>query len=314
MLSSTSLIIVPTGGKTDRIDLYLIQRGITLSRSRIQKLIDEGRIQVNGRRIRSSYRVRPADRIEIDIPPPVPLEVAPEEIPLEILYEDDVLLVVNKPAGMVVHPGPGNPNRTLVNALLHHCRNLPGIGGRERPGIVHRLDKETSGVLVVAKTDQAHHSLSRQFKEHAITRRYLALVYGNLPREQGTVELAIGRDLWERKKISARTTRPKAALTHYKVLERFGVATFLAAYPKTGRTHQIRVHFAHLKHPIVGDKVYAGRKEGLEGMPIHRHMLHAETLGFLHPITHQPVQFTAQAPDDMADALDYLRGRTIKRS
>jgi 23S rRNA pseudouridine1911/1915/1917 synthase len=304
------VIVVPKGGVTDRVDLYLIQRGVALSRSRVQKLIEEGRIRVNDLPVRPSYKVRADDRIEIEIPSPVPLEVRPEEIPLEVLYEDELLLVVNKPAGMVVHPGPGNPNRTLVNALLHHCRDLPGIGGRERPGIVHRLDKETSGVLVVAKTDRAHQDLSRQFKEHLITRRYLALVYGDLPKDQGTVELAIGRDLWERKKISARTTRPKAAVTHYKVLERFGVATFLAAYPKTGRTHQIRVHLAYLKHPIVGDKVYAGRKEGLQGIPVHRHMLHAETLGILHPETRKPLRFSAPLPEDMSGLIERLREQT----
>jgi 23S rRNA pseudouridine1911/1915/1917 synthase len=314
-LSFTSPLIVPPGGKTDRIDLYLIQRGATLSRSRIQRLIEAGEIRVNGKKIRPSYRVRPGDKIDITLTPPAPLEVAPEEIPLDVVYEDDALLVVNKPAGMVVHPAPGNPNRTLVNALLYHCRGLPGIGGRERPGIVHRLDKETSGLLVVAKTDRAHQQLSRQFKEHTIQRRYLALVYGNVSNEQGKIDLAIGRDVWERKKISPRSTRPRSALTRYKVVERFGSCTLLAVCPQTGRTHQIRVHMAHLKHPVVGDKVYAGhRRRDITGIEVRRQMLHAETLGFLHPVRSEPVQFIAPIPDDMNLVLLRLRDAVIECS
>lgn len=304
----TSSLIVPPGGATDRIDLYLIQRGITLSRSRLQRLIESGEVEVNGRRVRPSYRVRPGDRIEIRVAPPRPIEVTAEPIPLDVLYEDDALLIVNKPAGMVVHPGPGNPNRTLVNALLHHCRELPGIGGRERPGIVHRLDKETSGLLVVAKTDAVHQHLSRQFKAHSIFRRYLALVYGDLQKERGRIGLAIGRDLWERKKISPRTTRPKEAETRFEVLERFGSATLVAAYPQTGRTHQIRVHMAHIRHPVVGDKIYGGhRRKAPWEQDVKRQMLHAETLGLVHPVGLSHHRWVAPLPEDMARLIDRLR-------
>jgi|SRR5579863_886876 len=306
-------ITVGPSGKTDRIDLYLIQRGAPVSRARLQRLIEAGEITVGGRKVRTSYRVRPGDRIDIHVPSPTPLEMAPEEIALDIVYEDDSLLLINKPPGLVVHPGPGNPHGTLVNALLYHCRNsLPAIGGRERPGIVHRLDKETSGLMVVAKTDGAHQGLSRQFKEHAISRRYLAIVHGELPRERGSIDLPIGRDLWERKKISARTKRPREALTRYEVLERLAGATLVAVYPQTGRTHQIRVHFAHLNHPIVGDKVYGGRKEtrGI-GLEVPRQMLHAETLGFLHPIHRRALEFQAPPPSDMQRVLEYLRQKTL---
>lgn len=303
-----SSFTVRPGGATDRIDLYLIQRGIPLSRSRIQRLIDSGEIQVNGRSVRSSYRVRPGDHIAIRVPAPTPLDLTPEAIPLDIVFEDDALLVVNKPAGMVVHPAPGNRQRTLVNALLHHCRELPGIGGRERPGIVHRLDKETSGLLVVAKTDQAHHGLSRQFKDHTISRCYIALVYGDLSKGKGTIEQAIGRDIWDRKKISPRTTRPKNAITKFKVRERFGDATLLEVYPQTGRTHQIRVHLAYIKHPVVGDKVYSGRtSNSIFGLEVGRQMLHAQSIGFLHPVRLETIQLMAPIPSDMDQALRFLR-------
>lgn len=300
-------LVVSSQTPPERIDLYLIRRGISLSRSRIQKLIEEGQILVNGHPIRASYRVREGDRIDLQIPPPAPLELIPEEVPLDVLYEDDVLLVINKEAGMVVHPAPGHDRGTLVHALLHHCRALPGIGGRERPGIVHRLDKETSGVLVVAKTDQAHQRLSKQFKQHTIDRRYLTIVSGKVAKNSGKIQLSIGRDRIDRKKISARTARPREAETHYVVRERFRIATLLEVYPQTGRTHQIRVHMAHLGHPVVGDKIYGGRTARMFEINVERQMLHAERLGFVHPTTGEPMIFTASMPADMQALLLALR-------
>jgi 23S rRNA pseudouridine1911/1915/1917 synthase len=296
-----------------RLDLYLIKKGLTLSRSRIQKLIQDGQITIDGRKVKPGYRVHPDDRILVNIPPPTPLEIQPEAIPLEILYEDTHLLVVNKPAGMVVHPAPGNIAGTLVHALLHHCRDLSGIGGKERPGLVHRLDKETSGLLVVAKTEAAHRALAAQFKAHTVTRRYLALVHGTPKARQGTIELAIGRDLKERKKFSPRTTRPRSAVTQYEVLERLGEFSLLSVRPRTGRTHQIRVHLSHLGHPIVGDKVYGvRRRRDLEkGLWVARQMLHAQGLGFDHPQTGKRLEFLAPLPPDMETVLAQLKNTKI---
>lgn len=291
----------------DRLDLYLMKRGIPFSRSRIQKLIAEEQIRVNDRPAKSSYRVREGDRIEIRIPPPAPLELIPEAISLDVVYEDESLLVINKAAGMVVHPAPGHDQGTLVHALLHHCQNLTGIGGRERPGIVHRLDKETSGIMVVAKTDQAHQRISKQFKHHTIDRRYLALVCGRMEKKTGKVVLPIGRDRIDRKKISARTSHPREAETRFIVRENFKSAAFLEVYPQTGRTHQIRVHMAHLGHPIIGDKVYGGRAARAFELQVGRQMLHAERLGFVHPATGETMTFSAPLPEDMQQMLTALQ-------
>lgn len=291
----------------ERLDLYLIKRGVPLSRSRIQKLIEEERIRVNGRPTKASYKIRRGDEIEIRIPPTTPLDLIPEAIPLDLLYEDETLLVINKPAGMVVHPAPGHDQGTLVHALLHHCRDLPGIGGRERPGIVHRLDKETSGVLVVAKTDEAHQRLSQQFKRHTIDRRYLALVCGKVTQKTGKIILPIGRDRIDRKKISARTGHPRESETHFTVRERLGIATLLEVYPQTGRTHQIRVHMAHLGYPVVGDKTYGGRAVRSFELQADRQMLHAERLGFIHPTHGERMTFSAPPPADMLAILASLR-------
>ncbi|MFY9268532.1 MAG: RluA family pseudouridine synthase [Candidatus Manganitrophaceae bacterium] len=298
---------VPLHIPPERIDLYMMKRGTPLSRSRIQKLIEEGQILVNGRPTKPSYRVRPGDRIALTIPPPAPLEIVPEALPLDVLYEDEVLLVLNKAAGMVVHPAPGHDRGTMVHALLHHCKDLTGIGGRERPGIVHRLDKETSGVMVIAKTDAAHQRLSKQFKQHTIDRRYLTIVCGKVSKHSGKIILPIGRDRIDRKKISARTAHPREAETRYVVLERFRVATFLEIFPQTGRTHQIRVHLAHLGHPVVGDKAYGGRTARLFEINVDRQMLHAERLGFIHPTRGERMTFSAPIPADMQALLDALR-------
>jgi len=304
----TQWIVTPKDTRL-RLDRYLIKKGLSLSRSRIQKLIEDGHITINGRSVKPSYRVYRDDQVRIELPPPTPLEIRPEAIPLEIVYEDADLLVVNKPAGMVVHPAPGNISGTLVHALLHHCRDLRGIGGKERPGLVHRLDKETSGLLVVAKTEPAHWALAAQFKAHTIARCYLALVHGVPARARGTIELAIGRDVRERKKISTRTIRPRSAVTQYEVLESYGEISLLAVWPRTGRTHQIRVHLSPLGHPVLGDKVYGLRtKRDLEkSLGVSRQMLHAERLGFDHPRTRQYLEFSVPPPPDMEMVLVQLK-------
>jgi 23S rRNA pseudouridine1911/1915/1917 synthase len=259
----------------------------------------------------------------MDVPKPEPLELKGEPIPLEVLYEDDHLLVLNKPAGIVVHPAPGNWSGTLVNALLHHFQTSGGtistIGGKERPGLVHRLDKDTSGVMVIAKTDQAHRHLAGQFKHHTITRVYEALTWGVPKKGHGLIELAIGRDAKERKKFSARTTNPKESVTQYTVDQRFGrLAARVLLYPKTGRTHQLRVHLTSLGHPILGDPTYGGRKVcAVDGVEIPRVMLHARTLGFHHPVSGAVQEFTIPCPPDMErvmQALDRLSHRVVGRN
>ncbi len=298
------LVITP-GEAPKRLDLFLAKREPTLSRSALQRLIIDGRITVNGCVAKPSQKIKPGDRIVLEIPRPEPLALKPEPIPLDVMYEDEAVLVLNKPAGLVVHPAPGHWSGTLVNALLHHFAtpggSLSAIGGKERPGLVHRLDKETSGVMVIAKTDQAHRILAAQFKQHSITREYEALVWGALKKSEGTIVLAIGRDTKERKKFSASTTRPKESATAYRVMERIGkLATHVMLLPLTGRTHQIRVHLESLGHPVLGDPTYGGRKvRELEEVSIPRVMLHARTLAFRHPTTGRELVFTAQIPPDM---------------
>jgi 23S rRNA pseudouridine1911/1915/1917 synthase len=301
--------LVTAGESPKRIDVFLANREPDLSRSALRRLIDQGRITVNEQPVKPSYKIRPGDRILVDGPKPEPAELQPEPIPLDILYEDEALVVLNKPAGLVVHPAPGHWSGTLVNALLHHFgtpgSSLSTVGGKERPGLVHRLDKETSGVMVVAKTDQAHRALAAQFKHHTITRVYEALAWGAIKKNEGLIELAIGRDTKERKKFSARTAKPKASATQFRVLARLGrLATRVELRPRTGRTHQIRVHLASLGHPVLGDSTYGGRKaRAVEALEVPRVMLHARTLGFLHPIGGQPMEWSAPLPPDMAAIL-----------
>ncbi|HEA47390.1 MAG TPA: RluA family pseudouridine synthase [bacterium] len=299
-----------------RIDLYLVQKRLGLSRSRIQRLISSGKIRVNGSIVKPSYKVRVGDRVEVTIPKPRPLKIAPEKIPLNILYEDRDLVVINKPRGMVVHPGAGISSGTLVNALLYHCKDLSGIGGVLRPGIVHRLDKDTSGVLVIAKNDFAHLALSKQFKERKITKRYIALVKGKVLKEQGKIEAPIGRHPVKRKKMAAGVRRARGAITSYKVLEKFRDFTLLEAAPETGRTHQIRVHLSHIGHPIVGDQKYGGKKSIVNSQKselkeaitsLRGQALHAQTLGFVHPGTKEYMEFNAPLPKDMEKVIGLLK-------
>ena len=300
----TEFVITP-GEQPKRLDVFLVNRERDISRSALQRLIELGRIRINDQAVKPSQKIRPGDKITMDVPKPEPLALKGEAIPLEVLFEDDHLLVLNKPAGIVVHPAPGNWTGTLVNALLHHFQTSGGtvstIGGKERPGLVHRLDKDTSGVMVIAKTDQAHRHLAAQFKHHTIIRIYEALVLGVPKKGRGVIELAIGRDSKERKKFSARTSRPKESVTEYHVDRRYGkLAAHVLLYPRTGRTHQLRVHLTSLGHPILGDQTYGGRKVcAIDRIEIPRVMLHAIALGFQHPITGESHEFTTSFPLDM---------------
>ncbi len=294
----------------DRLDRYLADRLPELSRSRLQKLIDQGQVQLNGEICTAKkVTVQAGDRLTVQIPLAAPLELAAQEMPLDILYEDDSLLILNKPAGLVVHPAPGHEDGTLVNALLAHCQTLPGIGGVQRPGIVHRLDKDTSGAIAIAKTDQAHQNLQAQFKTKTARRTYLGVVYGSPQQEQGTMALPIGRHLVDRKKMAVvpedRGGRP--AVTHWQVRERLGNYALVQFDLETGRTHQIRVHSAHLGYPIVGDPVYgAGRSVGVN---LPGQALHAWKLQLLHPVTQVAIAVTADLPDYFVTLLKVLRRR-----
>jgi 23S rRNA pseudouridine1911/1915/1917 synthase len=307
----TEFVVTP-GEQPKRLDVFLVNRERDISRSALQRLIELGRIRINDQVVKPSQKIRPGDKITMDVPKPEPLELKGEPIPLDVLFEDEHVLVLNKPAGIVVHPAPGNWSGTLVNALLHHFQTSGGtmstIGGKERPGLVHRLDKETSGVMVIAKTDQSHRHLAGQFKHHTITRVYEALIYGVPKKGHGVIELAIGRDTKERKKFSARTSRPKESVTEYKVDRRFGkIAAHVLLYPRTGRTHQLRVHLTSLGHPILGDPTYGGRKVCLvQDVEIPRVMLHARSLGFRHPATGEVQEYTRPFPPDMKIVMQKL--------
>lgn len=285
----------------ERLDAYLA-RASGLSRARVQRLIQGGQVRVDGHPQKPRHRMSPGERVQLHVPPATPLDLTPEPIPLDILREDDDLIVLNKPPGMVVHPGPGRSTGTLVQALLAHCGTLPGIGGMERPGIVHRLDRDTSGVLVVAKTESAHQSLSRQFKARVVKKRYLALVRGEVRQDSGRIEAAIGRREDDRKRMGVQSRGGREARTVFHVLRRLPGMTVLALDLETGRTHQIRVHLAHIGHPVIGDQVYGGRRErrraATDGPRADRQMLHAWRLAFHHPTTGAWVEFSAPIPED----------------
>lgn len=310
--------VITSGEQPKRLDVFLVSRERDLSRSALQRLIETGRIRINDLVVKPSQKIRPGDRITMDVPKPEPLALRGEAISLDVLFEDEGLLVVNKPAGIVVHPAPGNWTGTLVNALLHHFQTSGGtmstIGGKERPGLVHRLDKDTSGVMVIAKTDLVHRALATQFKSHTITRVYEALVWGVPKKGHGRIDLAIGRDIKDRKKFSARTTSPRESVTEYQVDKRYSkAASHVLLYPKTGRTHQLRVHLLSLGHPILGDQTYGGRKVCvIDGVEIPRVMLHARTVGFHHPTKGERLEFSQPLPPDMEAvrrSLELLRER-----
>jgi 23S rRNA pseudouridine1911/1915/1917 synthase len=293
-------IVVEQGG--GRLDLCVARHRPELSRSRVRRLIDDGFVTVNGRSAKPSRPLQQGDLIVVRVPPPQPIELEPEAIPLSIVYEDPELLVIDKPAGMTVHPGPGRIRHTLVNALLAHCSDLAGIGGALRPGIVHRLDKDTSGLLLVAKNDRAHASLSRQLKERTVAKGYLALVRGHLVPAEGAIEGAIGRDPRHRKRMAI-VEGGRSARTAYRVREHLGDCTLVEVTPSTGRTHQIRVHFAAIGHPLVGDALY-GKPSPLVG----RHFLHACRLGFHHPADGRWLVFESPLPSDLQQALQSAAG------
>jgi 23S rRNA pseudouridine1911/1915/1917 synthase len=301
-----------------RLDLFLAGREIGLSRSQVQRAVVEGRVRVNGTPARSGRKLKAGDEVAIHLPEARPSGVLPEAIPLAIQYEDASLLVIDKPAGMVVHPAAGHAGGTLVNALLHHCRDLSGIGGVLRPGIVHRLDKETSGLLVVAKSDEAHRGLAGQFKRHEVRKTYQALVYGEPGADGGRIEAAVGRHPTDRKRMSTQSRRGRSAVTVWRIRERYGAAALLEVDIETGRTHQIRVHLTELGHPVVGDRVYggAGRIRSVSDpaararmKTMDRQALHAWRLAFAHPVTGEKMQFTAPLPEDMSGLCAFLRER-----
>jgi len=294
----------------DRIDRYLAQQLPDLSRSRIQQLIEQGNVQVNGTVCTSKKTtVQSGDQISLTIPEAKPLDLQPEAIPLDILYEDDTLIIVNKPAGLVVHPAAGHENGTLVNALLAHCQNLAGIGGVQRPGIVHRLDKDTTGAIVIAKTDFAHQHLQAQLKAKTARREYLGVVYGSPSATSGTIDQPIGRHLIDRKKMAVVPVEKagRLAVTHWQLQERLGNYTLMHFQLETGRTHQIRVHSAYIGHPIVGDPLYSsGRNLGVN---LTGQVLHAWRLQLLHPVTEELIEVTAPLPKTFSTLLDVLRRR-----
>lgn len=288
-----------------RLDRWLAEQCPDLSRSQLQNLIEAGSVTCNGSPLNKKDKLKAGQTILLTLPDPQPIEAQPQNIPLDIVYEDDSLLVVNKPKGMVVHPAPGNPDGTMVNALLWHCAGrLSGIGGAIRPGIVHRIDKDTSGLLVVAKTDAAHQALTEQMSVHSIHRVYHAVVYGNLKEDTGFVEAPIGRDPKDRKKMAVTQQNSKYAYTGWQVLKRFGNFTYIACKLKTGRTHQIRVHMASIGHPLAGDAVY-GPKNCIRSL--NGQCLHAKELGFVHPATGEWMQFDSSLPDWFQDYLSRLR-------
>ncbi|TCL58560.1 23S rRNA pseudouridine1911/1915/1917 synthase [Kineothrix alysoides] len=289
----------------ERIDKCLSMLIDSLSRSYIQKLLKDGKVTVNGVVVKANYKVKADDEIRFDVPPAEEPDILPEDIPLDILYEDRDILVVNKPKGMVVHPAAGHYDNTLVNAVMFHCHgDLSGINGVMRPGIVHRIDRDTTGSIIICKNDFAHNNIASQLKEHSVARKYRAICYGTIQEEEGTINAPVGRHPSDRKRMAVNERNGKHAVTHYKVLKRFNGYTYIECMLETGRTHQIRVHMASIGHPLLGDEVYAGNRKSpfkLEGQ-----CLHAKTLGFVHPRSLEYIETDAPLPDYFAHLLDVL--------
>lgn len=287
-------IIVEESDIDKRIDVFLAKNLESFSRSYIQDLIKKGKVTIDGKIIKANYRLRDGDTVILDIPKPEPLEIVAENIPLDILYEDNDVILVNKPKGMVVHPAAGHYSGTLVNALLYHCKdNLSGINGVLRPGIVHRIDMDTTGVIIACKNDNAHQHIAKQLAEHSITRKYIAIVNGNIKDDEGVVDAPIARSKNDRKKMTV-DKDGKSAVTHYKVLERLNNYTYIECVLETGRTHQIRVHMSYIHHPLLGDEVYSSKKESVK---LQGQCLHAKVLGFIHPTTNEYMEFEAPIPE-----------------
>jgi len=312
-------ILVQENKGKERLDTFLVREIGRVSRSQVQRLIKEGFVTVDGRDVKPNHLVQPLEKISVFVVESSPLELLPEEIPLSIVYEDDFLLVVNKKAGMVVHPAFGHSSGTLVNALLAHCQKLSTVNEPYRPGIVHRIDKDTSGLLVVAKNDYVHQKLAKQFAEKSVTRRYVAVVWGKFHKSSGTVETLLSRSIKDRRKIKVAAVG-KNAVTHFTVEEEFPLTSFLSLQLETGRTHQIRVHLSYIGHPVFGDYNYGGRGRQLGGLNkartalamellsiMPRQALHAKTLGFIHPVTGEQCFFDSELPDDMKHLIDRLR-------
>lgn len=296
-------IVVSDEDDLIRIDKFIANVASDLTRSRIQGLISDGNITVNDKIVKANYKVREQDIINILIPDAVPVDIPAEDIPLDIVYEDNDILIVNKPKGMVVHPAPGHYTGTLVNALMHHCKdNLSGINGELRPGIVHRIDMDTTGLLVVCKNDKAHNFVAEQLKEHSITRKYQAIVYNAFKDEEGTVEGNIGRHPNDRKKMTI-TPNGKEAITHYKVLKNMGKYTLIECQLETGRTHQIRVHMSSINHPLLGDEIYGPKTCPFK---LQGQVLHAKSLGFIHPTTKEYMEFDSELPTYFTKLIDTL--------
>ena len=288
-----------------RLDKYLAEQFPEQTRSYLQKLIKDGEVLVNGKNVKTGYQLSKGDEVSVSIPEPKELDVEPQKMDLDIVYEDEDVILINKPKGMVVHPAPGHTSDTLVNGLLYHCKdNLSGINGVARPGIVHRIDRDTTGILIVCKNDMSHNSIAAQLKEHSINRRYRALVHGNIKEDQGTVEGAIGRHPVDRKKMAINERNGKPAVTHYTVLERFGNYTLIECKLETGRTHQIRVHMTSIGHPLVGDEVYGSAKAPFK---LQGQCLHAMVLGFVHPRNGEYMEFSAELPAYFEELLRKLR-------
>ena len=302
---------IPSGARPERLDIYLsLKTG--LSRGRIQNLIKQGFVQVNSKTQKASYKIRQGDEIEVAVPDEPENTLVPEDIPLDIIYEDEHIIVVNKPPGMVVYPAAGHRNGTLMNALIFRCKKLASTGAPLRPGVVHRLDKDTSGVMVLAKDDSAYLNLCGQFRERAVEKQYIALLYGNFKNDTGEINAPIGRAASDRKKMSVRTKNGKEAITRYDVIKRFKSAMLAKVSILTGRTHQIRVHLASAGHPVLGDKTYGKKVEvnadAKKKVLFSRQMLHAQSLKIKHPVSHEPLVFTAPMPDDMEKAVAALSG------
>jgi 23S rRNA pseudouridine1911/1915/1917 synthase len=312
----TARYTVDSQGVKKRVDLFLAEQATFLTRSCIKRLIASQLVTVNRAPVKASLRLRGGDVVEMTLPPPRESVLVPEPIPLDIIFEDDALIVINKPAGMVVHPAAGNYSGTLVHALLAHCPFLSGIGGVQRPGIVHRLDKDTSGLMVIVKSDAAHHHLSRQFKTRAVVKQYQALVCGRMKRDRGSIALEIGRHPTDRKKMSVHARKGRMAVSEWKLIEQFDECSLLEVGIKTGRTHQIRVHLAAVCHPIIGDRMYGGIKcihrmanETVKNSlsRLNRPFLHACLLGFDHPLTGQRLVFNQPIPAELHALLTLLR-------
>lgn len=300
--------------KRERLDKYLIEAGIALSRSKIQKLIENGAILVDGKNVKPSHIVHKGEEIRVSYEKKEPFFLKPEKLPLDVIYEDDDLIVINKPPGLVTHPAPGHPSGTLLNGVLYHC-SLVG-GDRKRPGVVHRLDKDTSGLIVFAKSEEAHLSLSKQIETRKMTREYIAVAWGDLELKKGVIDAPLGRFTLDRKRMAVTPLSSRQARTCYQVIERYGDVTYLSLSLETGRTHQIRVHLEHIGHPIIGDPAYKGRRRypyvGLSRFRkimsiIKRQALHARSLSFYHPQTRERVQFFAPLPIDIENLLSFLK-------